>query len=203
MIGSSRPVVGRVMAELIEDGEIGRRDRKYILLYGGAIQATVSEGSHIANRHVPPSIQPAASSRRTTHLQRQHRWGAAAFLRAQPHSNSKVGVIGFCSGGRQAYLAACRIANLDAVVDCRGGNVIVGDPSKLSSTQPVAPIELTERIRCPLLGLFGSEDTNPSPDDVNRTEAALKRFGKSYEFHRYEGAGHAFFAWYRPNYRPE
>ena len=129
--------------------------------------------------------------------------GAAAFLRAQSHSNGKVGVIGFCSGGRQAYLAACRVGNLDAVVDCWGGSVVVSDPSKLPSTQPVAPIELTERIRCPLLGLFGSEDTNPSPDDVNRIEAALKRFGKSYEFHRYEGAGHAFFAWYRPNYRPE
>jgi len=129
--------------------------------------------------------------------------GAAAFLRAQPYSNGKVGVIGFCSGGRHAYLAACRIANLDAAIDCWGGGVVVGDPSKLPSTQPVAPIELTERIRCPLLGLFGNEDTNPSPDDVNRTEAALKRFGKNYEFHRYDGTGHAFFAWYRPNYRPE
>lgn|GEM_PF-478338 len=75
MIGSSRPVVGRVMADLIEDGEIERRDRKYILLHGGAIEAAVSEGSHIANGHVPPSIQPAASSRSSTHLQRQHRWG--------------------------------------------------------------------------------------------------------------------------------
>jgi CRP/FNR family transcriptional regulator len=75
MVGSSRPVVCRVMADLIEDGEIGRRDRKYILLRGGAIEATVSEGFHIANRHLPPSIQPAASSRRTTHLQSQHRWG--------------------------------------------------------------------------------------------------------------------------------
>ncbi len=129
--------------------------------------------------------------------------GAAAFLRAQPHSNGKVGVIGFCSGGRHTYLAACRIANLDAAVDCWGGGVVVGDPSKLPSTQPVAPIELTERMRCPLLGLFGNEDSNPSPDDVNRTEAALKRFGKNYEFHRYDGAGHGFFAWYRPSYRPE
>lgn len=129
--------------------------------------------------------------------------GAASFLRAQPNSNGKVGVIGFCSGGRQAYLAACRIADLDAVVDCWGGSVVVDDPSKLPKTQPVAPIELTERIRCPLLGLFGNDDTNPSPADVDRTEAALKRFGKNYEFHRYDQAGHAFFAWYRANYRPE
>lgn len=129
--------------------------------------------------------------------------GAASFLRAQPNSNGKVGVIGFCSGGRQAYLAACRIADLDAVVDCWGGGVVVDDPSKLPKTQPVAPIELTERIRCPLLGLFGNDDTNPSPADVDRTEAALKRLRKNYEFHRYDQAGHAFFAWYRVNYRPE
>jgi CRP-like cAMP-binding protein len=70
MIGSSRPVVGRVMADLIEDGEIGRRDRKYILLHGGAIEAMVSEGSHIGNGHMPPSIQPAALGRRATHLRR-------------------------------------------------------------------------------------------------------------------------------------
>jgi len=57
--------------------------------------------------------------------------GAASFLRAQPNSNGKVGVIGFCSGGRQAYLAACRSADLDAVVDCWGGSVVVDDPPKL------------------------------------------------------------------------
>ncbi len=129
--------------------------------------------------------------------------GAAAFLRAQSNSNGKVGVIGFCSGGRQAYLAACRITDIDAAVDCWGGSVVVADRSKLPKTQPVAPIELTERIRCPIMGLFGNQDTNPSPEDVNLTEAALKRFGKKYEFHRYDQAGHAFFAWYRPNYRPE
>ena len=129
--------------------------------------------------------------------------GAVEFLRTQRHSNGKVGVIGFCSGGRQAYLAACRIADLDAAVDCWGGNVVVDDRSKLPSTQPAVPIDLTEAIRCPVLGLFGNEDSNPSPEQVNVTEAALKRCGKDYEFHRYEGAGHAFFAWYRSNYRPE
>jgi len=89
------------------------------------------------------------------------------------------------------------------VVDCWGGNVIVDDPSLLNDKRPRAPIELTAEIRCPLLGLFGNEDTNPSPDHVNRTEAELKRLGKNYEFHRYDGAGHGFFAANRPNYRPE
>ena len=129
--------------------------------------------------------------------------GGIAFLREQPHSNGKVGVIGFCSGGRQTYLAACRLDNIDAAVDCWGGNVVVEDKSKLTSKQPVAPVDLTEGIRCPILGLFGNEDPNPTPADVDKTEQALKRHGKNYEFHRYHGAGHAFFAWYRPNYRVE
>ncbi len=54
------------------------------------------------------------------------------FLRAQPYANGKVGVIGFCSGGRHAYLAACSLSAIDAVVDCWGGNVIVDDPKLLT-----------------------------------------------------------------------
>jgi carboxymethylenebutenolidase len=125
-------------------------------------------------------------------------------LRSQPHASGKVGVIGFCSGGRQTYLVACKLSHLvQAAVDCWGGNVVVDDKSRLTKAQPVAPVDLTEGINCPLLGLFGNEDPNPTADQVNRTEAELKRLGKDYEFHRYDGAGHAFFAHYRPNYRPE
>lgn len=75
MIGSSRPVVGRVLTELVEDGEVGRRERKYILLSGGAIEAAVKDVPNIQNGHVPPSIQPAAASRRSIPLRRQHKWG--------------------------------------------------------------------------------------------------------------------------------
>ncbi len=58
-------------------------------------------------------------------------------------------------------------------------------------------------MSCPLLGIFGNDDQNPTADQVNRTEAALKRLGKNYEFHRYNGAGHAFFNTLRDAYRPE
>ena len=67
----------------------------------------------------------------------------------------------------------------------------------------MAPIDLTEKMRCPLLGLFGNDDENPNRDQVNRTEAVLKKLGKNYEFHRYDGAGHAFFNAARPAYRAE
>jgi carboxymethylenebutenolidase len=129
--------------------------------------------------------------------------GAANFLRAQPHGNGKVGVIGFCSGGRHALLCACNIPTLNAAVDCWGGNVVVEDKSRLTARQPKAVLDMVADLHCPLLGLFGNEDTNPSRADVNRLEQELKRHGKSYEFHRYDGAGHAFNAWYRPNYRQE
>jgi carboxymethylenebutenolidase len=129
--------------------------------------------------------------------------GCMEFLRAQPYANGKVGVIGFCSGGRHTYLAACTLADIDAAVDCWGGNVIVDDKSQLNAKRPVAPIELTEKLRCPLLGLFGNDDENPNRDQVNRTEAVLRKLGKTYEFHRYDGAGHAFFNAQRVAYRPQ
>lgn len=128
--------------------------------------------------------------------------GAMDYLRALPTSNGKVGIIGFCSGGRQTYIAACKIPELDAAVDCWGGRVIA-TPDQLSDRQPVAPIDMTPDMEVPLLGIFGLDDTSPTPEDVDKTEAELKRLGKTYEFHRYEGAGHGFFAVDRPGYRPE
>ncbi len=129
--------------------------------------------------------------------------GAMAYLREQPNCSGKVGIIGFCSGGRHTYLAACTLPGVDAAVDCWGGNVIVDDPKDLTSKRPVAPIDLTEKLNCPLLGIFGNDDHNPTADQVNRTEAVLKRLGKNYEFHRYDGAGHAFFNNTRDAYRPD
>jgi carboxymethylenebutenolidase len=127
--------------------------------------------------------------------------GAAAFLRAQANVNGKIGVIGFCSGGRATYLAACTIPNLQAAVDCWGGSVVVNDPATLTPKRPVAPIDLSANITAPMLGLFGNDDMNPSRADVDKTEATLKRLGKSFEFHRYDGAGHNFLNYNGPGYR--
>ncbi len=129
--------------------------------------------------------------------------GCMKFLRAQPESNGKVGVMGFCSGGRHAWLAGCSLPGFDAIVDCWGGNVVVDDPKDLTPMRPVAPIDLTEKMTAPVLGIFGNEDKRPSPPQVDRTEDTLKKLGKTYEFHRYDGAGHGFFASERPAYRVE
>ena len=58
-------------------------------------------------------------------------------------------------------------------------------------------------LSCPLLGLFGNEDQFPNPEQVDELERALEAAGKTYEFHRYDDAGHAFFTVDRPAYRPE
>ena len=80
---------------------------------------------------------------------------ARAFLLKQPNCNGKIAVMGFCSGGRHAYLAAIQVPGFNAVVDCWGGSVIVDDPKQLNHKRPVAPIDLTEKLNIPLIGLFG------------------------------------------------
>ena len=128
--------------------------------------------------------------------------GSIRFLKTLPISNGKIGVFGTCSGGRQAYLTACRSKGLDAAVDCWGGRVVMSK-EELTHNYPVAPIDYTKEMSCPLLGLFGDEDQNPTPKQVRTIEEELKRFGKSYEFHMYPKAGHGFFYYDRPAYRQE
>lgn len=129
--------------------------------------------------------------------------GCMDFLKGQKNLNGKIAVMGFCSGGRHSWLAGCKLDGFSAIVDCWGGAVIVDNPEDLTPQRPVAPIEMTENMTAPLLGLFGNEDQRPSPDQVNRTEEVLKKLGKDYEFHRYDGAGHGFFGAERPAYRVE
>ena len=127
--------------------------------------------------------------------------GAAKFLRSLTNSNGKAGTIGYCSGGRQSFLAAVSLP-LDAAVDCYGAFVVGAVPEGLPLK--VGPIvHLTKNLSCPLLGLFGADDSHPSPEEVQELEQELKAQGKTYEFHIYEGAGHGFFAVDRPSYRPE
>ncbi|MBI2756021.1 MAG: dienelactone hydrolase family protein [Chloroflexi bacterium] len=128
---------------------------------------------------------------------------AMRYLRSLPTSNGKVGIIGSCSGGRHAFLAACRTpGGFDAVADLWGGRV-VASAEELTPKMPVAPLDYTGDLSAPLLGIFGNDDQNPSPSHVDALEAALKQHGKSYEFHRYDGAGHGFFYYDRTAYRQQ
>jgi carboxymethylenebutenolidase len=124
-------------------------------------------------------------------------------LRTMPNCNGRVGVIGTCSGGRHAYLAACRAPGFDACADLWGGGVVMAE-GDLTPNRPVSPHTYTAQLDCPLLGLFGLEDRAPTPEQVDIHEEALRQAGKTYEFHRYEGAGHGFFYHDRPAaYRAE
>jgi carboxymethylenebutenolidase len=126
--------------------------------------------------------------------------GAAAFLRTLSNSNSRIGVIGHCSGGRHTFLMTTELP-IQAGVVCYGG-MIVGEPvPQFSSMVPL--VDRTPQVTCPILGLFGNDDNFPTPEQVDTLEKALTEAGKDFEFHRYDGAGHAFFAPDRPSYRVE
>ena len=126
--------------------------------------------------------------------------GAAAYLRSLASSNGKVGVIGYCSGGRQSVLAACNL-DLDAAVDCYGA-FVTGDPARglpAAGDQPRRPAAEPARAAArpvrqrgllpePRAGRRARPDPRPSTD-------------KPHEFHRYDDAGHAFFSVDRPSYR--
>jgi carboxymethylenebutenolidase len=127
--------------------------------------------------------------------------GAAAHLRGLSSANGKVGVIGYCSGGRQSFLAACSL-QLDAAVDCYGACIVNPPPEGMPIK--LAPIVgMSENLSCPLLGLFGADDKLPAPEETAELSRVLDELGKPHEFHTYSGAGHAFFAVDRPAYRPE
>ena len=109
------------------------------------------------------------------------------FLRGHPSVDAeRLGIIGFCMGGRVSYLMAAANPHLKAAVAYYGGNIMV------PWGEGPAPFERTGEIHCPLLGLFGEDDANPSPADMRKLDAELTKHGKVHEFHSYPGAGHAF-----------
>ena len=100
-----------------------------------------------------------------------------------PASNGRVGVVGFCWGGTQSFGYAVHQANLNAAVVYYGNLAGV--------TADSAPEADVMKIRAPVLGLYGGNDARIGAT-VPPTEAVMKRHGKSYEIHTFEGAGHGF-----------
>lgn len=130
--------------------------------------------------------------------------GAADYLRSREDVGEKLGCIGFCMGGRLTLLFACSSAKLDAAVDCWGGFIDTADgQERTTETRPSPPLELASQAHCPLYAAVGAEDHNPSPEMAERLREQLARSGQETVVEVYDGAAHAFFADYRPTYRPE
>jgi carboxymethylenebutenolidase len=130
--------------------------------------------------------------------------GAADVLRGREDSTGKVGCIGFCMGGRYTLLFACASDRLDAAVDCWGGFIDRAEPDERATpARPTPPLELARQLKCPLLAAVGAEDQNPSPALGEELRERARESGQEVSVDVYEGAGHAFFADYRPTYRAD
>ena len=125
--------------------------------------------------------------------------GAADHLRAREDVSGRVGCIGFCMGGRYTLLFATASDRLDAAVDCWGGFIDMATPDERSTPErPTPPLELAGQLHCPLLAAIGAEDHNPSPAVGQELLRRARESGQEVEVEVFEGAGHAFFADYRP-----
>lgn len=100
---------------------------------------------------------------------------------------SRLGIVGFCMGGRVAFLMAAASKSFKAAVDFYGGGVY----SKWGADRP-APAELAADVSCPIQGHFGELDTNPPPDEMRTLDADLRRLGKEHEFFFYPDSPHGF-----------
>ena len=147
----------------------------------------------------PPGEENAASLRGVSDADFHDSVEATiARLNALPSvAKGNIGIFGQCMGGRTAFLIsstfpmkACCALYSGGMMAARGGD-------------GPAPIDLLGNIACPIIGFFGNDDTNPSPSDVDRIAATLKGHGKTFEFHRYDGAGHAFQNFKEKSYRKE
>ena len=111
-----------------------------------------------------------------------------AFSSSRPDVISdRIGIMGHCWGGRVSWLAACKNPEYAAAAIFYGGRIKVG-----LGPEATPPIEMSDNINCPVLGIFGNDDQNPSPQDVRDLDRALTASNVSHEFHCYDGAGHGF-----------
>ena len=131
---------------------------------------------------------------------RQDLDAAYGLLAGRPNVDAKrIGIAGHCWGGRVAWLGACTNKRYKACAIFYGGRVKL----PMGKNSPPA-IDLAAAIRCPVIGFFGNDDTNPTPADVDDYDAALTKAGVEHVFHRYDGAGHAFQSFNNPErYRQE
>jgi carboxymethylenebutenolidase len=111
-------------------------------------------------------------------------------------SATRLGVMGFCRGGRQTWLYAAHNPKLKAAVAFYGP--LSGNPSPI---QPKTALDLAADIKCPFLGLYGGQDNSIPVDQVRQAEAKAKAAHKIVDIVIYPDAPHGFHADYRPSYR--
>lgn len=120
-----------------------------------------------------------------------------AWAKAQGGDTARLGVIGFCRGGRNVWHYASHNPNLKAAAAFYGSLV------DKSAAAPKNSIELAPEVKAPVLGLYGEADGGIKVEQVKEMEARLRQLGKTAEFHIYAGAPHGFHADYRQSYRKE
>jgi carboxymethylenebutenolidase len=118
------------------------------------------------------------------------------WAKSQGGDTGRLGIMGFCRGGRTVWLYSAHNPNLKAGVAFYGS---LADPE--NENWPKNALSLAAEVKAPVLGLYGAEDTGIKVDQVKDMEARLKAAGKTAEFHIYDGAPHGFHADYRPSYR--
>jgi carboxymethylenebutenolidase len=120
-----------------------------------------------------------------------------AWAKAQGGDGNRLGIMGFCRGGRNVWHYSTHNPDLKA------GVAFYGSLVDQSDTAPKNSIDLAPDVKAPVLGLYGAEDAGIKVEQVKAMETALKSAGKTAEFHIYPGAPHGFHADYRPSYRKE
>ena len=110
---------------------------------------------------------------------------------------ARIGIIGFCMGGRIVYLMAAASPAFKAAVTFYPGNT-----GRAWGRDIPSPFERTAEIHCPIQGHFGDDDKNPSPEDRLKLAAELAKHAKAHDFYSYPGAGHAFMDETKETYRP-
>jgi carboxymethylenebutenolidase len=111
---------------------------------------------------------------------------------------SRLGIVGFCMGGRVSFLMSTASSDFKAAVDFYGGGVY----SKWGTDRP-APAELAANVSCPIQGHFGELDKNPPADQMRKLDAELTKLSKDHDFFFYAGAPHGFNRQGWNGYRPE